>query len=132
MAAKKWTIRKHDHKRASEFAREVGVPPLIAALLLARGYDTNAKADEFLNPSLSHLHDPFLLKGMREAVDRIQEAIVHREKILVWGDYDVDGTTGTVLLRRAFKVLGVESEFHVPNRFTEGYGVNIPALKAAQ
>ncbi|MCC6451522.1 MAG: single-stranded-DNA-specific exonuclease RecJ, partial [Acidobacteria bacterium] len=99
---------------------------------LARGYDTNAKADEFLNPSLSHLHDPFLLKGMREAVDRIQEAIVHREKILVWGDYDVDGTTGTVLLRRAFKVLGIESEFHVPNRFTEGYGVNIPALKAAQ
>lgn len=123
---------KHDQERVRTFAAELCVPPLVAALLLARGYDTNAKADEFLNPSLSHLHDPFLLKGMREAVDRIQEAIEHREKILVWGDYDVDGTTGTVLLRRAFKVLGVESEFHVPNRFTEGYGVNIPALKAAQ
>lgn len=132
MTAKKWNILKHDQERVRTFAVELGVPPLVAALLLARGYDTNAKADEFLNPSLSHLHDPFLLKGMREAVDRIQEAIVHREKILVWGDYDVDGTTGTVLLRRAFKVLGIESEFHVPNRFTEGYGVNIPALKAAQ
>lgn len=132
MTAKKWNIVKHDQERVRTFAAELCVPPLVAALLLARGYDTNAKADEFLNPSLSHLHDPFLLKGMREAVDRIQEAIEHREKILVWGDYDVDGTTGTVLLRRAFKVLGVESEFHVPNRFTEGYGVNIPALKAAQ
>lgn len=132
MTAKKWNILKHDQERVRTFAAELCVPPLVAALLLARGYDTNVKADEFLTPSLNHLHDPFLLKGMREAVDRIQEAIEHREKILVWGDYDVDGTTGTVLLRRAFKVLGIESEFHVPNRFTEGYGVNIPSLNAAK
>jgi len=115
-----------------QFARELGVPPIIAALLIARGHDTKDKADAFLSPSLEHLHDPFLLKGMREAVDRIQKAVRDGEKILVWGDYDVDGTTGTVLLRRVLKLLGVESEFHVPNRFTEGYGVNIPALKEAQ
>lgn len=115
-----------------QFARELGVPPVVAALLIARGYDTPERAEAFLTPSLKHLHDPFLLKGMREAVDRIQRAVQNGEKILVWGDYDVDGTTGTVLLRRAFKLLGVESEFHVPNRFTEGYGVNIPALEEAQ
>lgn len=132
MTAKKWTIRKHDHERVQQFARELGVQPLIAALLIARGYDTQDKADAFLSPSLQHLHDPFLLKGMREAVDRIQKAARNGEKIMVWGDYDVDGTTGTVLLRRAFKLLGVESEFHVPNRFTEGYGVNIPALEEAK
>ena len=132
MTARKWTIRKHDHTRVQQFARELGVPPIIAALLIARGHDTKDKADAFLSPSLEHLHDPFLLKGMREAVDRIQKAVRDGEKILVWGDYDVDGTTGTVLLRRVLKLLGVESEFHVPNRFTEGYGVNIPALKEAQ
>lgn len=132
MTAKKWTIRKHDHERVQQFARDLGVHPLVAALLIARGYDTLDKADAFLSPSLRHLHDPFLLKGMREAVDRIQKAVRDGEKIMIWGDYDVDGTTGTVLLRRAFKLLGVESEFHVPNRFTEGYGVNIPALEEAK
>jgi single-stranded-DNA-specific exonuclease len=105
---------------------------LTAALLIARGHDTAEKARTFLNPSPEHLHDPYLLKGMREAVERIQAAIDAREKILIWGDYDVDGTTGTVLLRKMFRVLGVETEFHVPNRFTEGYGLNIPALEAAK
>ena len=132
MTAKKWTIRKHDHERVQQFGRDLGVHPLVAALLIARGYDTREKADAFLSPSLKHLHDPFLLKGMRDAVDRIQKAVRDGEKIMIWGDYDVDGTTGTVLLRRAFKLLGVESEFHVPNRFTEGYGVNIPALEEAK
>ena len=69
---------------------------------------------------------------MRESVDRIFKAIDNHERILIWGDYDVDGTTGTVLLRKTLKILGAETEFHVPNRFTEGYGVNIPALEAAK
>ncbi|KXJ99514.1 MAG: single-stranded-DNA-specific exonuclease RecJ [Acidobacteria bacterium OLB17] len=131
MAQKKWTIRKHDHERVRSFARELDVQPVIAALLVARGYDTYAKAETFLRPSLSALHDPYLLKGMRQAVERIRRAVREHEKILIWGDYDVDGTTGTVLLRRALRHLGAEAEYHVPNRFTEGYGVNIPALEAA-
>ena len=69
---------------------------------------------------------------MREAVERIFKAIDAKEKILVWGDYDVDGTTGTVLLRKTLKILGGETAFHVPNRFTEGYGINIPALEEAK
>ncbi|MBV6496783.1 MAG: single-stranded-DNA-specific exonuclease RecJ [Acidobacteria bacterium] len=132
MTAKRWTIRKHGHERVNQFARELAVKPIIAALLIARGYDTPEKAEAFLTPSLKHLHNSFLLKGMREAVTRIQRAVKDGEKILIWGDYDVDGTTGTVLLRRVFNLLGVDSEYHVPNRFTEGYGVNIPALEAAQ
>ena len=129
---KRWLIQKHDHSKAAALAAELNVSPLIAALLIARGYDDGEKAHRFLNPSYDHLHEPYLLKGMREAVERIFKAIDNREKMLIWGDYDVDGTTGTVLLRKTLKILGGDTAFHVPNRFTEGYGVNIPALEQAK
>jgi single-stranded-DNA-specific exonuclease len=129
---KLWVIQKHDHGKAAALAAELGVSPLVAALLIARGYDSAGPGHEFLNPSYDHLHDPYLLKGMRESVERIFRAIENGEKILVWGDYDVDGTTGTVLLRKTLKMLGAATEFHVPNRFTEGYGINIPALEEAK
>lgn len=129
---KRWLLRKHDRDAVSKLARELSVPPLIAALLITRGHDDPEKAHTFLNPSPEHLHEPYLLKGMREAVERIEKAIANNEKVLIWGDYDVDGTTGTVLLRKMFRLLGVETGFHVPNRFTEGYGINIPALEQAQ
>lgn len=128
---KRWTIRKHDVDAVNSLAASLNVKPLVAALLICRGHDTSEKAFQFLNPSPEHLHEPFLLKGMRDAVKRIQRAIAKREKILIWGDYDVDGTTGTVLLRKMLSLLGSESVYHVPNRFTEGYGINIPALEAA-
>jgi len=129
---KRWVIRKHDRAAVNALAGALGVPPLVSALLICRGFNTEEKANRFLNPSVDHLHDPLLLKGMREAADRVHMAIENREKILIWGDYDVDGTTGTALLRRALKMLGAETGFHVPNRFTEGYGVNIPALEQAK
>ncbi len=129
---KRWTIRKHDAEAVNALARAMDFKPLVAALLIARGHDTPEKAFQFLNPSPEHLHEPFLLKGMREAVDRIQKAVANGEKIMIWGDYDVDGTTGTVLLRKMLSLLGSDSTFHVPNRFTEGYGINIPALEEAQ
>jgi len=128
---KRWTIRKHDAAAVNKLAAELSVKPLVAALLISRDHDTSEKALKFLNPSPEHLHEPFLLKGMRDAVRRIQRAITRKEKILIWGDYDVDGTTGTVLLRKALSLLGAETVFHVPNRFTEGYGINIPALEEA-
>ena len=132
MLAKKWKIATHHHRIAAAFGRDLGLQPLTAALLIARGHDTPEKAEKFLRPSISDLHDPYLLKGMHVAVARINKAIDDGEKVLVWGDYDVDGTTGTVLLRKTLKMLGAETEFHVPNRFTEGYGVNIPALAEAK
>ncbi len=116
----------------SSLAREISVTPLVAALLISRGFGEPESARRFLNPDLEDLHDPFLLNGMDDAVARIKTAIERGERIMIWGDYDVDGTTGTVLLRKALRHLGVETEFHIPNRFTEGYGLNIDALKKAK
>ena len=129
---KLWVIKKHDHAIAARLADELKVSRLVAALLIARGYDTSESAHKFLNPSYDDLHEPYLLKGMREAVARIFKAIDNGEKVLIWGDYDVDGTTGTVLLRKTLNLLGGSTSFHVPDRFTEGYGVNIPALEEAK
>ena len=129
---KRWIVQKHDHVAARALAAALGVSPLAAALLIARGHDSEEKALSFLNPCIDHLHEPYLLKGMRDAVGRVQKAIQNGEKILIWGDYDVDGTTGTTVLRKAIKILGGDSVYHIPNRFTEGYGVNIPALEQAK
>lgn len=130
--AKRWIYQPHDRAAVTALAAELGVRPVTAALLIARGSDTAEKARRFINPGPGDIHDPCLLKGMNEAVERIFQAINCGEKILVWGDYDVDGTTGTVLLRRALHMLGARTDFHIPNRFTEGYGVNIPALEQAK
>jgi Single-stranded DNA-specific exonuclease len=129
---KRWILHRHDRRQTDELAAKIKVSPLVAALLIARGHDTEDTAQKFLNPSYDHLHDPLLLKGMRMAADRVMKAVKNGEKILIWGDYDVDGTTGTVLLRAALRLLGAETGFHVPNRFTEGYGINIPALEKAK
>lgn len=129
---KRWNIKQHKRKEVSELSKSLQVSPLIAALLISRGYDTREAAEEFLNPKYENLHDPFLLKGLKSSVKRILKAIENKEKILIWGDYDVDGTTGTVVLRKALEILGAETGFHVPHRFTEGYGINIPELEKAK
>ncbi len=127
-----WDIKKHDRAAATSLANELGIHPLTAALLISRGRDTAEKASRFLSPSVADLHDPSQLKGIGSAVERVLQARESGEKVLIWGDYDVDGTTGTVVLRKTLEILGIESEYHIPNRFTEGYGVNIPALQAAK
>lgn len=129
---KRWNIVKHDYDRVSEFSAALGRPPLVAALLIARGFGNESDARRFLEPSLADLNDPFLLKGIDAAVARIRTAIAGDEKILIWGDYDVDGTTGTVLLRKALISLGARTTFHIPNRFTEGYGLNKEYLERAK
>ena len=129
---KRWIIKKHDFDAVKLLAGQLGVSPLVAALLIARGHETEEKAQKFLNPQYTDLHEPFLLKGMKAAVERILKAVDDKEKVLIWGDYDVDGTTGTALLRKTLKILGAETGFHIPNRFTEGYGINIPALDEAK
>ena len=129
---KRWITTEHDLDAVKSFASEIDVSPLIAALLISRGYGEKSSADRFLNPSYDHLHDPYLLTDMDLAVGRILKAIDSREKILIWGDYDVDGTTGTVVLRKALEMIGGETGYHVPHRFTEGYGLNIPALENAK
>lgn len=129
---KRWTIRKHDADAVNKLASEICVKPLVAALLIARGHDTPEKAFQFLNPSPEHLHEPFLMHGMREAVDRVKIAVENKEKVMIWGDLDVDGTTGTVLLRKTFSLLGLETCYHITNRFTENRGINFEPLAAAR
>jgi single-stranded-DNA-specific exonuclease len=131
MNAKRWIVREHDTERVSSLARGLGVSNTVAALLLSRGCDNETTAHRFLNPSYEHLHDPYLMRGIPEAVDRLLQAIAAGEPILVYGDYDVDGTTGTALLLRALNLLGATTGFHVPHRFTEGYGIQQAALEKA-
>ena len=131
MKAKRWIVREHDAERAASLARVLGVSQILAALLIARGYDEERAARTFLLPTYDQLHEPYAMLGMREAVARLKKAIDSSERVLIYGDYDVDGTTGTAILLRALKLLGGKSGFHIPHRFTEGYGIQQPALERA-
>jgi single-stranded-DNA-specific exonuclease len=104
---------------------------VLAELLTARGVAQPAKAFAFLNPEPAHLHDPFLMLGMTAAVERLERAIALREPVLLYGDYDVDGTTAVVLLKTAIEMLGGTARFHVPHRLREGYGLQSSVLEAA-
>ncbi len=128
----RWTVKTHDYTLIKELSRSLNISPIVAAILTSRGYDTEESAHKFLNPKYEDLHEPNLLKGMKTAVERILKAIENKEKILIWGDYDVDGTTGTTVLRKALEILGAETGFHIPHRFTEGYGINVPMLEKAK
>lgn len=129
--SKNWVVRETDHPLAAELAAQLGVSRIVADLLVARGYQDPDSAKNFLNPSPDQLHDPFLMRGMPEAVKRLLRAIDQHEPILIYGDYDVDGTTGTAVLLRALRMLGATAGYHVPHRFTEGYGIQQPALEKA-
>ena len=104
--SKKWIVRERDPARAAQLASTLGVSPIVAHLLIARGHEDAESARTFLNPALDQLHDPFLMRGMSDAVARLVQAIDRQEPILIYGDYDVDGTTGTAVLLRALRMLG--------------------------
>jgi single-stranded-DNA-specific exonuclease len=131
MKAKRWIVREHDAERAASLARVLGVSPILAALLIARGYADERVARAFLSPTYDQLHEPYTMLGMKEAVARLKKAIDTGERVLIYGDYDVDGTTGTAVLLRALKLLGANAGFHIPHRFTEGYGIQQAALERA-
>src|SRR6476619_5421680 len=131
MKAKRWIVREHDAEKATSLARVLGVSPILAALLINRGYADERAARVFLSPSYDQLHEPYSMLGMKEAVARLKHALETHERILIYGDYDVDGTTGTAVLLRALKLLGANAGFHIPHRFTEGYGIQQAALEKA-
>src|SRR5438132_1948703 len=128
---RKWIVRQTDPVRVNELSAALGVSPIVAHLLVARGHERLDSARAFLNPSLVQLHDPFLMRGMSDAVKRLLQAIETQQPILIYGDYDVDGTTGTAVLLRALRMLGATAGYHVPHRFTEGYGIRQEALEKA-
>src|SRR5579883_1900495 len=115
----------------SALAVALNVPAAAARLLYTRGYREPEPAWHFLNPSLSDLHDPLLLRDMDRAVDRISCAISRREPIEIHGDYDVDGVTSTVVLKRALEIAGAEPGWHIPHRLNDGYGMQPAAIEEA-
>ena len=116
---------------AAALAQSAGLPLIVAELLAERGVRTAAEADVFLHPRFEHLLDPYAMQGMAAAVARVQAAIARQEPILIYGDYDVDGTTAIVLLKTALEMLGGKVDFHVPHRLREGYGMQAEVLEAA-
>lgn len=116
---------------AAILAQSAGLPLIVAELLTERGVRSAQEADLFLNPRIEHLLDPYAMQGMASAVSRVQAAIAARELILIYGDYDVDGTTAIVLLKTAIEMLGGIVEFHVPHRLREGYGMQEEVLAVA-
>jgi single-stranded-DNA-specific exonuclease len=130
LLSRRWILSESDPGAAGALAREAGLPLLIAELLVAHGVRTAAEAERFLHPQFEHLHDPYSMLGMERAVARIQKAIASGETILIYGDYDVDGTTAVVLLKTAIEMLGGVARFHVPHRLREGYGMQGDVLEA--
>lgn len=112
-------------------ASTLRVQPLTARVLVARGLTDPDAAKQFLTPSIDHLHSPSLLTGMREALQRLRAAIAAHEKILIYGDYDVDGTVSVVILKKAIELAGGQASFHVPHRLKDGYGMRADVIERA-
>lgn len=127
--SKTWHLLPHDSSRIDQLARAAGISSVVAQLLLNRGVTTAPDAKRFLESPMVGLHSPALLPGVTEAVERLWEAVQQKRKICIYGDYDVDGVTGTSILWTLFHLLDVPVEFYTPRRLEEGYGVNSEAIR---
>jgi single-stranded-DNA-specific exonuclease len=123
-----WHHQPCDEDAVVQLTAALSIHPTVARLLCLRGFSDPAVASRFLNPSLDHLHDPFLLTDMERAVGRLELALTRGERIAVHGDYDVDGITSTVILRRALEMLGGKVSHFIPERLRDGYGLQPPAI----
>ncbi|WP_121354225.1 single-stranded-DNA-specific exonuclease RecJ [Flavisolibacter nicotianae] len=124
MGEKRWRINGYEKEQATALFRELKIHPVLCAILVQRGIETYDKARRFFRPQLADLHDPFLMKDMQKAVDRVLQAFAAGEKILVFGDYDVDGTTAVSCMYQFLKKHHAQTEFYIPHRYREGYGVS--------
>ena len=127
----RWIVKKSDQTIIDSLAKNLNINPLTASLLVNRGLDTVEDARYFLFGQKSEFHDPFMLKDMDKAVERINKAIETQEPILVFGDYDADGVSSTTVMMKALAELGANADYYIPNRFTEGYGPNEKAFQSA-
>ncbi len=128
LGRKVWHLLPHDRLAIETLSRQLKIAPILAQLLCNRGLGDPAQAKRFLQPALSGLYEPEALPGMVDATQRIWNAVQDKRPICIWGDYDVDGVTGTAILVTAIKHLGGVVEFHIPHRLHEGYGLNCDAL----
>ena len=131
---KRWVIKPQgESEKVANLASQLNIPPVLANLLVQRGIATYNEATRFFNPKLSDLHDPFLMKDMDKAVERIDRAVKTGEKIMVYGDYDVDGCTAVALVYTFLRSRGHQNlTFYIPDRYTEGYGISIPSIDYAE
>jgi len=130
----RWVFPSVDEDAAAgiaALASELAVPGSVATILWNRGYTNSARARKFLNPRIEDLHDPFLLRDMDRAVLRIEAAIANGESIEIHGDYDVDGVTSTVVLKKALELIGADARWHIPHRLNDGYGMQVAAVEEA-
>ena len=126
---KLWHLLPHDRFAMEHLSKTLRVPPVVAQLLLNRGVREAEQARRFLEAPMKGLHPPELLPGASQAADRLLDAVRQGKRICVYGDYDVDGTTGTAILWQMFHLLGGQADFYVPHRLEEGYGLNSDALR---
>ena len=130
---KRWVVKPQgDSEAVAKLAAVLRISPVLANLLVQRGIDTVEKADKFFKPSLADLHDPFLMKDMDKAVERVERAVRNNEKIMVYGDYDVDGCTAVALVYKFLRQIGHKNlMFYIPDRYTEGYGISVKGIDLA-
>ncbi len=126
---RKWRIVPHDAARISQLVRGSGLPPVVAQLLVSRGVYDSAAAELFLSTKLTGLRDPQELPGIPEATELIADRIASKTPIVIYGDYDCDGMTGTAILYNGLKLLGGNVSYHVPNRLEDGYGLNTETIR---
>ena len=127
----RWVLRHAEPELVQRLALELALPPSVARLLAVRGIQTSEEAHKFLSPSLQDLHSPYLMTGLRAAVERLRAAIERGETVLIYGDYDVDGTTAIVILKTALEICGGKVDYHVPHRIREGYGMRDEVIEQA-
>lgn len=127
--AKTWRLLPHDRPAADRLAAEVGISPVLAQILLNRGVRDASSARRFLESPLTDLFTPDKLPGAADAADRLGQCVRDRERVVVYGDYDVDGVCATAILYRLLRILGVPAEFYVPHRMEEGYGLKVEPLR---
>ena len=130
---KRWVVKPQGERSVVEsLASHLGMSPVLTNLLVQRGIDTVEKAKRFFSPSLRDLHDPFLMKDMDKAVERIEKAVKAGEKVMIYGDYDVDGTTAVSLVYKFLSQIGHKNLlFYIPDRYVDGYGISIRSIDHA-
>ena len=116
---------KTNREATDQLATDLNITKLLASLLMGRGINSYDKAHKFFRPGLTMLHDPFLMQDMSKAIHRIEQAIENKEKVLIYGDYDVDGTSAVSLVYSFFLKVHPEIQYYIPNRYKEGYGVSM-------
>jgi single-stranded-DNA-specific exonuclease len=129
---RRWVKKRVEASAVARLADELRVSDITATLLINRGINAPDIAHKFLNPELSDLHDPFLMADMRLAVDRVMRAVDQKEKVLIYGDYDVDGTTSTIILKKALSMIGADVSYYIPERLRDGYGMRSDAMDRAK